>query len=97
MPHSQLALPLQNTEPNLRKQERKNLTTISEKIVVLKFREGLINRNVTDKITTAYKDTGKGGAGMEAIKTILDIQASLLTLVSPRGVFWGGFNLCDHG
>lgn len=37
--------------------------------------------NATFKMTTAYKDTGKGEAGMEAIKTILDIQASLLTLV----------------
>lgn len=42
------------------------------------------------KMTTAYKDTGKGVAGMEAIKTILDIQASLLTLVSPKRVFRGG-------
>lgn len=55
-----------------------------------------MNRNVTDKMTTAYKDTEKGEAGMEAVKTILDIQASLLTLVSPRGVL-GGFKLCDHG
>lgn len=69
-----------------------------------KFLEALINRNITDKKTTAYKDTGKGEAGMKAIKTILDIQASQLTLVSPRGVFFsggggvgGGFNLCDHG
>lgn len=33
---------------------------------------------------------------MEAIKTILDIQASQLTLVSPRGGISGGavFNLC---
>ena len=53
--------------------------------MVLKFIEG----NVTDKMTTAYKDTGEGVAGMEAIKTILDIQASLLTLVSPNGVFGG--------
>ncbi len=58
-------------------------------IVVLKFLEGFNNRNVTDKMTTAYKDTGKGVAGMKAIKTILDIQASLLTLVSPGG-HWGG-------
>lgn len=36
------------------------------------------------------KDTGKGVAGMEAFKTILDIQASQLTLVSPRGVLGGG-------
>lgn len=56
------------------------MTTTCETIVVLKFLEGLINRSV--KMTTAYKDTGKGVAGMEAIKTILDIQASLLTLVS---------------
>lgn len=64
------------------------MTTTRETIVVLKFLEGLINRSVTDKMTTAYKDTGKG-AGMEAIKTILDIQASLLTLVFPIGVLRG--------
>lgn len=58
--------------------------------MVSKFLEGLINRNITDKMATAYKDTGKGVAGMEAIKTILDIQASLLTLVSPNRVFGGG-------
>lgn len=63
--------------------------------MVLKFLEGLINRNVTDIMTTAYKDIGKREAGMEAIKTILDIQAFLLTL--PKGGIWGGFNLCDHG
>lgn len=48
-------------------------------------------------MATAYKDTGEGEAGMEAIKTILDIQASLLTLVSPKGGILGGFNLCDDG
>lgn len=47
-----------------------------------------MNRKVTDKMTTAYKDTGEGVAGMEAIKTILDIQASLLTLVL------GGVSIC---
>lgn len=57
--------------------------------MLLKFLEGLINRNVTDKMTTAYKDTGKKRSRMEAIKTILDIQAFLLTLVSPRGVLGG--------
>lgn len=33
---------------------------------------------------------------MEAVKTILDFQASLLTLVSPRGVFGagGGVSIC---
>lgn len=66
------------------------MTTISETIVVFKFQKGLIISYVSDKIKTAYKDTGKGVAGMEAIKTILDIQASLLTLVSPKGVFGGG-------
>lgn len=62
-----------------------------------------MNRNLTDKRTTVYKDIGEGvsTAGMEAIKTILDIQASQLTLVSPSRDFGGGlggsFNLCDHG
>lgn len=79
---------LWNTEPNLRKRRHKNMTTC-ETIVVFKYLEGLINRRVTDKMTTAYKDTGKGVAGMEAIKTILDIQASILTLVSQKG-YWGG-------
>lgn len=70
--------------------------TTRETIVVFKYLEGLINRRVTDKMTTAYKDTGKGVAGMEAIKTILDIQASILTLVSRKRVL-GGFSLWDHG
>lgn len=33
-----------------------------KKKVVLKFPESSINRNITDKRTTAYKDTGKGVA-----------------------------------
>lgn len=70
--------------------------TTRETIEVFKYVEGLINRRVTDKMTTAYEDTGKGVAGMEAIKTILDIQASILTLVSRKGVL-GGFSLWDHG
>lgn len=46
-----------------------------------------MNKNITDKKgTTAYEDIGKGEAGMEAIKTILDIQASQLTL--------GGGSIC---
>lgn len=46
-------------------------------------------------MTTAYQDTGKGGAGMEAIKTILDTCYTCF----PKGGIWGGggFNLCDHG
>lgn len=70
--------------------------TTRETIVVFKYLEGPINRRVTDKMTAVYKDTGKGVARMEAIKTILDIQASILTLVSRKGVL-GGFSLWDHG
>lgn len=43
----------------------------------------MINRNVTDKTATAYKDTGKGVAGIEAIKTILDTRF-------PKGGYLGG-------
>lgn len=77
-----------NTESYLGKQEEKK----KYRTITVKTRGNW--GDATEKETTADKDTRKEEAGMEAIKTILDIQASLLTLVLGRG---GGFSLCDHG
>lgn len=58
-----------NTEPNLREQEQKNMTTINGKIVIWElFLESLNNRSVIDKRTTAYKDTGKEKQGWKPLR-----------------------------